>query len=57
MSLHQVELSEEELKIIVATLRYAKDFCPIESVTFEVNVTTDKVQNLIEKLEKTIDAK
>ena len=53
----QVELSDEELKIIVETLKYALNVCPIETVTYEVSVTTDKVQNLIEKLETALNAK
>lgn len=49
-----VELSYEEAKTIVELLKFSLDSCPIESISHEVDITSDKVQDLITKLEKTL---
>jgi len=41
----QVELSDEEIKIIIAILRFSKDACPIESLP--ENIDDDYVESLI----------
>ena len=50
----QLELSDQEVKVLLAILKYSLDYCPIESVSNELNVTSDEVQNLITKLEKLV---
>ena len=56
-SFHQMELSDEEIKILIEILKYALDYCPVEGISQEVNITHDKVENLTSKLEKTLGSK
>nr|MDO8082143.1 hypothetical protein [Candidatus Freyarchaeota archaeon] len=49
-----MELSEEEIKILVEILRYALDYRPVESISHELDVTNEKVEDLIAKLEKAL---
>ena len=49
MSRH-VELSDDEIKKIIAILRFSKDSCPIESLP--ENIDSDEVESLVSKLEK-----
>ena len=48
----QVELSDEEIKIIITILRFSKDSCPIESLPEKIDA--DKVESMISKFEKTL---
>ena len=48
---YRVELTAEEVKILIGILKYALDVCPVESASDEVAVTRDKVEDLVEKLE------
>ena len=48
----QVELSDEEIKIIITILRFSKDSCPIESLP--ENIDNDAVESLVSKFEKTL---
>jgi hypothetical protein len=48
----QVELSDEEIKKIIAILRFSKDSCPIESLPG--NIDNDEVESLVSKFEKTL---
>ena len=49
---HQLELSDHEVKILVAILKYSLDYCPVESISNELSIASDEVQDLIAKLEK-----
>jgi hypothetical protein len=48
----QVELSDEEIKIIITILRFLKDSCTIESLPEKID--TDQVESMISKFEKTL---
>jgi len=48
----QVELSDEEIKKIIAILRYSKDACPNESLP--ENIDDVEVERLVSKFEKTL---
>ena len=48
----QIELSDEEIKIIIAILRFSKDACPIESLP--ENIDDDDVESLVSMFEKTL---
>jgi hypothetical protein len=48
----QVELTHEEIKRIIAILRFSKDACPIESLP--ENIDDDEVERLVSKFEKTL---
>jgi len=52
--IHKVGLSDEEVKTLIEILKYAVDYCPFESISEELNITGDKVQDLIAKLEKAL---
>jgi hypothetical protein len=56
-SVSRVELSDEEIKILVDTLRYALEYCPIESISHEVEITNEKFEDLIAKLEKALKSR
>jgi hypothetical protein len=47
-----MEFSDEEIKSLIGVLKYALDYCPLEGISEEVNVTRDKVEDLTLKLEK-----
>lgn len=51
---HHIEFSDEEVKILIEILKYSLDYCPIEGVSYEVQITRDKVEDLIAKLEKVL---
>jgi hypothetical protein len=42
------------MKALVEILKYALEVCPVEGIGYEVNVTRDGIQNLIERFEKTL---
>jgi hypothetical protein len=50
----EVEFSDEEVKTLIEILKYSLDYCPIEGISYGVNITRDEVQNLIAKLEKAL---
>lgn len=47
-----VELSDEEIKKIIAILRFSKDAYPIESLP--ENIDDDDVESLVSMFEKTL---
>ena len=47
-----IELTEEEIKIITEILKYSLGSCPVESISNQVNISADGVQELVAKLEK-----
>ena len=50
---HQIELSDDEIKTIIALLRFSIDACPIESLP-EHKIEIDTVNNLVSKFEQTL---
>jgi len=52
--IYQVGLGDEEVKTLVEILKYAVNYCPLESISEELNITGDKVEDLIARLEKTL---
>ena len=50
---HQIELSDDEIKTIIALLRFSIDACPIENLP-EHKIEIDTVHNLISKFEQTL---
>ena len=47
----QIKLSDEEIKKIIAILRFSKDACPIESLPENID---DDVESLVSMFEKTL---
>jgi len=48
----QIKLSDEEIKKIIAILRFSKDACRIESLP--ANIDDDDVESLVSMFEKTL---
>ena len=48
-NIHQVGLDDEEMKTLIEILKYSVDSCPIESISQEINITSDKVEDLVTK--------
>ncbi len=48
---HQIELSDEEIKTIIALLRFSIDACPIENLP-EHKIELDTVNNLVSRFEQ-----
>ena len=49
---YQVGLGDEEVKTPIEALRYSLDSCPLESLSEEIDITGEKVEDIIAKLEK-----
>jgi hypothetical protein len=47
----QIKLSDEEIKKIIAILRFSKDACPIESLPANID---DDVESLVSMFKKTL---
>jgi len=50
---HQIELSDDEIKTLIAILRFSIDACPIENLP-EHKIEIDTVNNLVSKFEQTL---
>jgi hypothetical protein len=50
----RVELTDDEVKKVIAILRFAKDSCPVESISGDID--DDAVNNLVSKFEKSLVA-
>ena len=50
---HQIEITDDEIKTIIALLRFSIDACPIENLP-EHKIEIDTVNNLILKFEQTL---
>ncbi len=53
----KVELNDDEMKTIIGVLKFASENCPIETASNEVDISEDKVKNLIMKLENSLKTK
>jgi hypothetical protein len=53
---HQVELDDKEMKTLIEILKYSLDNCPVESIGKELNITNDKVEDLVAKLGKALES-
>ncbi len=49
---YKIEFSEEQLKILTEIVKFAYEFCPVEGLSLQVDITSKKVQSIIEKLEQ-----
>ena len=48
---HQIELSDDEIKTLIALLRFSIDACPIENLP-EHKIEIDTINNLVSKFEQ-----
>jgi hypothetical protein len=51
--LHIIELTDDEIRTIIALLRFSIDACPIENLP-EHKIELDTVNNLVSKFEQTL---
>ena len=50
----RVEISYDEVKKVIAILRFAKDACPVESISEDID--DDAIESLVSKFEKSLVA-
>lgn len=50
-----VNLTEEEIKIISAILKFSIAACPTDSITHEVEIDADKLDRLAQKMDKSLE--
>lgn len=53
---HRFELGDEEVKTLIEILKYSLDYCPLESISEELNINGEKVEDLIARLEKALQS-
>ncbi len=49
-----IDLTAEEAKILVDVIRYALDMCPVETISDQVAITREKLEELMDKLEMVV---
>ncbi len=50
-----IDLTEEEIKIISAVLKFSIVACPTDSISQDVEIDTDKLDKLAIKMEKSLE--
>lgn len=51
----QIDLTEEEMKIISAVLRFSISACPLGGISQDVEIDEAKLEKLISKMEKGLE--
>ena len=49
-----VDLTEEEIKIISAVIKFSIVACPTDSISHDVEIDTDKLDKLAQKMDKSL---
>jgi len=52
----KLELGTDEVKTIIEILRYSVNNCPVESITNEVEISVDGVEDLVQKLRNALQS-
>ncbi len=52
----KLELGTDEVKTIIEILKYSVDNCPVESITNEVEISVDGVEDLVQKLKNALQS-
>ncbi len=47
-----IDLTTEEARVLIDVLRYALDMCPVETISKEVFITREMLEDLMDKLAK-----
>ncbi len=55
--IEQVEIDDEDIKVIVDILKFAQENCPIESAAEQTEITGNRVKQLIAKLQDALKAR
>ena len=50
-----IDLSEEEIKIISAVLKFSISACPTDSISHEVEIDADKIDRITQKIDKSLE--
>lgn len=50
-----MDLTEEEIKIIRDVLKFSIVACPTDSISHEVEIDADKLDKLVEKMDKSLE--
>ena len=50
-----VDLTEEEIKIISAILKFSISACPTDSISNDVEIDADKLDKLAQKMDKSLE--
>jgi len=53
--LTQIDLNEEEIKTIVAVLKFSISACPLGGISQDVEIDEEKLEKLISKMEKGLE--
>jgi hypothetical protein len=50
-----IDLSEEEIKIISAVLKFSIVACPTDNISHDVEIDSDKLDKLAQKMDKSLE--
>lgn len=50
-----VDLTEEEIKIISAVIKFSIVACPTDSISHDVEIDADKLDKLAQKMDKSLE--
>ncbi|MEO9276802.1 MAG: hypothetical protein ABI340_03330 [Nitrososphaera sp.] len=50
-----IDLNQEEVKRLIAIMQFSIAACPLGSISQEVEIDADKIENLIAKMEKGLE--
>jgi hypothetical protein len=50
-----IELTEEEIKIISAVLKFSIVACPTDSISHDVEIDSEKLDELAQKMDKSLE--
>ncbi|HEX5457355.1 MAG TPA: hypothetical protein VFX64_03105 [Candidatus Nitrosotalea sp.] len=50
-----IDLSEEEIKIISAVLKFSIVACPTDSISQDIEIDADKLDRLAQKMDKVLE--
>jgi hypothetical protein len=47
---HKIELTSNEINVLTEILNYSMEYCPIESISSDIEINHDLIQSIIFKL-------
>ncbi len=51
----QIDLSEEEINIIAATLQFSISACPLGAISQDIEIDEEKLEKIISKMQKALE--
>ncbi len=52
----QIEFNDDEIKVLIDILRFTEDSCPVDAISDQAEITSEKIDDLISKLENALEA-